>query len=100
MLDGILFANSLHYVRDPLGVLRRWTTRLRLEGRVVFVEYDLRAASRWVPYPISPETLARIAASAHLSVPVVTATFPSAFTGTLYAAYSVRRDPRRIGTIT
>lgn len=99
-LDGILFANSLHYVREPEHVLARWVSRLRPEGSAVFVEYDRRAANRWVPYPISPERLARIAASAGLSDPVVTATAPSAFRGRIYAATSVRRHPRHTGTMT
>lgn len=99
-LDGILLANSLHYVPEPEHVVARWVSRLRLEGRVVFVEYDRRAANRWVPYPISPQKLATIAASAGLSDPIVTATSPSAFSGRLYVAYSVRRAPRHTGTIT
>ena len=98
-LDGILFANSLHYVRKPEDVLARWASRLRPDGRAVFVEYDRRDANPWVPYPISPRKLATIAASAGLSAPVVTATAPSAFRGSLYVAYSVRRDPRHTGTI-
>jgi ubiquinone/menaquinone biosynthesis C-methylase UbiE len=88
--DGILFANSLHYVPEPEDVLKRWASRLRVEGRAVFVEYDRRTANRWVPYPISPRRLAEIAASAGLSDPRITAAIPSAFTGRLYAAYSVR----------
>jgi ubiquinone/menaquinone biosynthesis C-methylase UbiE len=99
-LDGILFANSLHYVPEPEDVLGRWATRLRSEGRAVFVEYDRRTANRWVPYPIPPRRLAEIAASTGLSEPVITATRPSSYSGTLYAAYSVRHDVQRTGTIT
>jgi SAM-dependent methyltransferase len=96
VLDGILLANSLHYVENPEHVLRLWTDRLRPEGRAVFVEYDRRAASRWVPYPIPPARLIKLAAVAGLSPPVITATQPSEFTGSLYAAYATkpRRDPR------
>jgi SAM-dependent methyltransferase len=85
-LDGILFANSLHYISEPEDVLARWASRLHLD--------------RWVPYPITPQRLATVASSAGLSDPVITASMPSAFTGTLYAAYSVRRGPRGAGTIT
>jgi trans-aconitate methyltransferase len=35
----------------PEVVLRRVVNLLRPGGRVVIVEYDRRAASRWVPYP-------------------------------------------------
>ena len=96
-LDGILFANSLHYIPDPESVLRRWASRLRVEGRAVFVEYDRRAANRWVPHPISPRRLAEIAVSAGLSEPRITAATPSAFSGSLYAAYCVRHDPQHVG---
>jgi ubiquinone/menaquinone biosynthesis C-methylase UbiE len=99
-LDGVLFANSLHYAPEPEAVLTRWASRLRSEGRAVFVEYDRRTANRWVPYPIPPRRLAEIVASAGLSGPMFTNTRPSEFSGTLYAAYSVRHDVQRAGTIT
>jgi SAM-dependent methyltransferase len=45
-LDGLLFANSLHFVADPVPVLRSLVARLRPSGRVVIVEYDRRRANR------------------------------------------------------
>ena len=89
-LDGILFANALHFVRDAEDVLARLAARVRPGGRVVFVEYDRRAASRWVPYPISADRLPALAATAGLSTPVITATRPSAFGGNLYVAAADR----------
>lgn len=89
-LDGILLANSLHYVEDAERVLASWAARLRPEGRVVFVEYDRRGSSRWVPYPIPPSRLQRLATAAGLSPPVITRVQPSEFTGTLYAAFTTR----------
>lgn len=85
-LDGMLLANSLHYVSDPEPVLARLVAWLRPGGRVVLVEYDRRKASRWVPYPIPVERWAELAASVGLSKPVITATRPSAFGGDLYVA--------------
>jgi len=76
-LDGMLLANTLHFALDADVVLRR----LR------------RAASRWVPYPVPPARLTVLAAFAGLSGPVITATRPSAFGGTLYVATSERRSP-------
>jgi len=89
-LDGILLANALHFVADGEAVLRRLANWVRPGGRVVVIEYDRRARSSWVPYPISPERLAVLAASAGLSAPAVTATRPSAFGGTLYVAAAER----------
>jgi hypothetical protein len=52
--DGMLLANSLHFVRDAAAVLARLAARVRPGGRVVLVEYDKRRASPWIPYPIPP----------------------------------------------
>ena len=90
MLDGMILANALHFVRDADAVLARLAGRVRHGGRVVLVEYDRRAPSRWVPYPIPTDRLPALAASAGLSTPVITATRPSAFGGTLYVAAADR----------
>ena len=86
-LDGALMANALHFVEDQESVLRSVVALLRSEGRIVVVEYDRRAPSRWVPHPISPDRLAQLAARAGLDAPIVMATRPSLYGGTLYAAY-------------
>ena len=91
ILDGMLLANALHFVRDAEAVLARLAAWLRPGGRVVLVEYDGRRASRWVPYPIPPARLPALAAAAGLSTPVITATRPSAFGGDLYVAAADRR---------
>ena len=85
-LDGMLLANALHFTRDAETVLARLVERLRSGGRVVLVEYDRRRASRWVPYPIPAAEWPALAASAGLSLPVITASRPSAFGGDLYVA--------------
>lgn len=85
-LDGMLLANSLHYVSDPENVLSRIISWLRPRGRVVLVEYDRREANPWVPYPIPVERWKELSKAAGLSAPVVTATRPSAFGGDLYVA--------------
>ena len=90
MLDGILLANALHYVRDAEAVLARLASWLRPQGRVVLIEYDRRRANPWVPYPIPVARLPALAAAAGLSTPVVVATRPSAFGGDLYAAAADR----------
>jgi SAM-dependent methyltransferase len=90
LLDGVLLANSLHFVRDAQRVLTQLVERLRDGGRVVLVEYDRRAPSRWVPFPIDASEWPRLAASAGLSGATVTATKPSAYSGVLYAGFAVR----------
>lgn len=85
-LDGILLANALHFAKDAAAVLARLVTLLRPEGRVVLVEYDRRAASRWVPYPISIAQLPALADAAGLSKPRVVESRPSDYGGILYTA--------------
>jgi ubiquinone/menaquinone biosynthesis C-methylase UbiE len=93
LLDGMLIANTLHFVRDAEGLLARLVARVRPGGRVVLIEYDRRSASRWVPYPIPMTRLPSLARSAGLSTPAVTATRPSAFGGTIYVAAADRAGP-------
>ena len=57
LLDGAVFANSLHFIRDAEGVLRKLVSFVKPGGRVVFVEYDRRGPNPWVPYPIASERL-------------------------------------------
>ena len=90
LLDGILLANALHFVRDGIGVLQRLVERVRAGGRVVIVEYDRRAASQWVPYPIPMSRWPELATSAGLSDATVVATRPSMYSGALYAAVATR----------
>ena len=52
-LDGVLMANSLHYVRDQGECIQRWSKRLAPGGCFLIVEYDTDTPNRWVPFPIS-----------------------------------------------
>ena len=87
-VDGLLFANSLHYVKNAGDILTDLVKWLRPGGRVVFVEYDWRPPDQWVPYPIDADRLPELCIAASLSTPVVTATRPSDYGGNLYVAYA------------
>jgi SAM-dependent methyltransferase len=89
-LDGLLFANALHFARDAGQVLMRLASGLRSGGRVVIVEYDRRGASRWVPFPIPSSGLSDLMAGAGFTPPIETARQPSAYGGDLYVAYAER----------
>jgi len=89
-LDGLLFANSLHFVADPEAVLKALTQRVQRGGRIVIVEYDRRAASRWVPHPIPASRWSTLAQAAGLTEPTIVASRPSSFGGILYVATASR----------
>jgi SAM-dependent methyltransferase len=86
--DGVLMANSLHYVPDDeqAPLLGRLAARLRNRGVLLVVEYDKRPRSRWVPFPVALERLARVALDAGLPAPTLIGRRESAFGGTMYAA--------------
>jgi trans-aconitate methyltransferase len=58
--DGILMANSLHYMDEQHEYLRRFAARLTSRGVFLFVEYDTDRASPWVPFPVSRRALERL----------------------------------------
>jgi ubiquinone/menaquinone biosynthesis C-methylase UbiE len=89
LLDGALFANTLHFMRHTDEVLARLVSLVKPGGRVVFVEYDRRGPSPWVPYPIPSTRLPALAASAGLLPPSIATRQPSAFGGELYVAVAV-----------
>jgi SAM-dependent methyltransferase len=100
-LDGMLFANSLHYVRDAASVLARLAVWLEPGGRVVIIEYDRRRANRWVPFPIAIAALPQLTTAAGLVNASVVGTRSSIYEGDLYVAVADRpadaADARNIG---
>jgi SAM-dependent methyltransferase len=92
-LDGILMANSLHYVRehDAEAFIRECDTHLKGDGRFVIVEYDFERPNRWVPYPVSRRRLTALFTAAGYASPVWLGSRPSVYQrGEIYGASITR----------
>src|SRR5919198_3353872 len=87
-LDGIVMANSLHFVEEKLPVLSRVRGYLRRGGRLILVEYDSDRGNQWVPYPVSFAAWRDLAADAGFLDTRCLATVPSRFMRRIYSAMS------------
>lgn len=85
-LDGALLANVLHFMEDPAAVLARVRGQLRARGRVLVVEYERRARSPWVPFPVPLSLLETIAGRAGFATTVEVGRRTSRYQGELYCA--------------
>lgn len=94
-LDGLVAANSLHYVpRDrQVAVVRALTAHLRPGGRFVVIEYDADRGNPWVPHPFTYGSWERLAESAGLTDTRRIGRVPSRFLDAIYSAESRRADP-------
>lgn len=91
-LDGLIAANSLHFVpRDrQVAVIRSLAAHLRAGAPFIVIEYDADRGNPWVPHPFTATTFARLAAEAGLVDTAPVARVPSRFLGGIYSAVSRR----------
>jgi len=87
-LDGVVMANSLHFLRHKDKTLRLIRTYLRPHGRLLLVEYNTDRGNIWVPHPLSYPTWARLAEKNGFLHTELLVTRPSRFLGEIYSAAS------------
>lgn len=85
-LDGIIMANSLHFVPDQRMVLKKLVPHLKKDGRLIVVEYNSDAGNMWVPFPFSFESFKKLALSGGFQEPKLLKTVPSNFLNEIYSA--------------
>jgi SAM-dependent methyltransferase len=89
-LDGILMANSLHFVRRKAPLLKRLLAHLNVGGRFVLVEYNAERGNPWVPHPLSYPAWEKLSAQVGLAATRKIGAYPSRFLGEIYASDSRR----------
>jgi ubiquinone/menaquinone biosynthesis C-methylase UbiE len=94
-LDGIVMANSLHFLKDACAVLIHVSGWLKPGGKIVIVEYDVETRNQWVPYPMPFSRLPAAAACAGLSAPRLLDSRPSRYHGRVYSAVCEKPAPVR-----
>lgn len=90
LLDGVVMANSLHFVRRKEPVLQLVRGYLKPGACLLLVEYNTDGGNIWVPHPLSFSTWQQLANRCGFVSTALLATHPSRFLGEFYAAASTR----------
>jgi ubiquinone/menaquinone biosynthesis C-methylase UbiE len=90
-VDGILMANSLHFIREQRLFLKRL---LSLTDRFLIVEYERSRPNPWGPYPVGFAKLCELFGEAGVERVEKLATSRSRFGGTMYSAAAERSSGR------
>jgi ubiquinone/menaquinone biosynthesis C-methylase UbiE len=90
LLDGIIMANSLHYVEEQSALLKSIRKYLKPHGKLVLIEYNDDMGNQWVPYPVDYEKFITLASQSGFEPPKLLGKIPSQFLKEIYSAVTLR----------
>ena len=88
-LDGIVMANSLHYVQEQVTFLTKIRDYLKPNGKLVLVEYNTEEGNQWVPYPVSYTMFEKLAEHAGYIDVELLEKIPSTYWNEMYSAQTI-----------
>ena len=94
-LDGLVMANSLHFVKQKQPVLSQLINLLKPGGRLVVIEYNTRRGNYAVPYPLDEQGFLSLARDVGLQEVRILVKVPSSFLGEQYAGTGVASADQR-----
>lgn len=83
-LDGMLLANSLHFVCHKAPLLKQLISFLKPAGRMIVIEYNTNQGNSAVPYPLDETEFLTLAHETGLLRPEIVTKAPSSFLGEMY----------------
>jgi ubiquinone/menaquinone biosynthesis C-methylase UbiE len=89
-LDGIIAANTLHFMQDKEPVLDLFYAYLKPAGRMILVEYNIEDGTYAVPYPLPYPAWERLARRSGFATTQLLATRTSRFLREIYSALSMK----------
>jgi len=91
-LEGLLMANSLHFVKRKQPVLASLVDLLQPGARLVVVEYNTGRGNYAVPYPLDETQFLNLARTLGLEQAQIVSRVPSTFLGEMYAGLAIAKS--------
>lgn len=91
MLDGIIMANSLHYIEKKIPFLIDVKDYLKPTGKLVIVEYNSEVGNRWVPFPLPFNRFEKLCQETGFLAPQKIGSQPSEFLREIYSAVTQKK---------
>lgn len=85
-LDGILMANSFHYIRDKQKLIKKLEGYFSVTPVFLIVEYDTTRSNPWIPFPLNYQNLQVLFTGLGYSSIVKLAEAASRFGGRMYSS--------------